>query len=189
MHPEMSLVILTVFATAGQCLFLLVLILNAVAHMTTGFTTTGIIVSILFQLIAIAASFFHLGNKEKGWRAILMWRNSWLSREVISISAFTGFATLYLILVIAGVTHWLRTFSAVVALLSIISFLISSSMLYASIKYIREWANAFTPLNFTTHGLTSAMAVLLLLLYIMTNDLSIIYKINILLIVITTISM
>ncbi len=47
----------------------------------------------------VALSMLHLGRKERAWRAMLNWRRSWLSREVLSYSAFMGLAGLSLVVV------------------------------------------------------------------------------------------
>lgn len=39
--------------------------------------------------LAAGASTLHLGQKQRAWRAVLNWRESWLSREVVTFSAFT----------------------------------------------------------------------------------------------------
>ena len=41
-------------------------------------------------LVGLGASFLHLGRKTRAWRAVLMWRTSWMSREVIVLPAFIG---------------------------------------------------------------------------------------------------
>ena len=47
----------------------------------------------------MAASTLHLGQKARAWRAMLNWRRSWLSREVLAFSAFLGLAGLALVAV------------------------------------------------------------------------------------------
>jgi DMSO reductase anchor subunit len=46
---------------------------------------------------AMGASTFHLGRKHLAWRAVLNWRGSWLSREIILFSAFTAMSFLHLV--------------------------------------------------------------------------------------------
>ena len=46
-------------------------------------------------LVGLGASFVHLGRPERAWRAALMWRTSWLSREVIVLPAFIGVVALW----------------------------------------------------------------------------------------------
>jgi DMSO reductase anchor subunit len=43
--------------------------------------------ALLLLLAGLGASFLHLGRPERAWRAALMWRTSWLSREVIVLPA------------------------------------------------------------------------------------------------------
>src|SRR5688572_6961893 len=45
--------------------------------------------------LALAASTLHLGRPVHAYRAIRMWRRSWLSREVLLFTSFSGVATLY----------------------------------------------------------------------------------------------
>ena len=46
-------------------------------------------------LIALNASTLHLGRPAFAWRALSMWKRSWLSREVLLFSIFAGLGTLY----------------------------------------------------------------------------------------------
>jgi len=47
---------------------------------------------------AMALSGSHLGRPERAWRALLNWRHSWLSREVITWPAFLAAVTLWLMI-------------------------------------------------------------------------------------------
>ncbi|MBI2340697.1 MAG: dimethyl sulfoxide reductase anchor subunit [Deltaproteobacteria bacterium] len=49
-------------------------------------------------LLALNASFFHLGRPLHAVRALKMWRRSWLSREVLFFSLFAGSAMAYSLL-------------------------------------------------------------------------------------------
>lgn len=46
-------------------------------------------------MIALAASTLHLGRPAYAWRALSMWRRSWLSREVLLFTLFAGCGTAY----------------------------------------------------------------------------------------------
>ncbi|MEK8023528.1 MAG: DmsC/YnfH family molybdoenzyme membrane anchor subunit [Candidatus Hydrogenedentota bacterium] len=46
-------------------------------------------------MLALNASIFHLGRPIHAWKALRMWKRSWLSREVLLFSLFSGFASLY----------------------------------------------------------------------------------------------
>jgi Fe-S-cluster-containing dehydrogenase component/DMSO reductase anchor subunit len=68
---------------------------------TGAWTGGGRVAPAPFLLAGVAAmvlSTFHLGRPERAWRAALNLRTSWLSREVLSYSAFLGAAAL----VVAG---------------------------------------------------------------------------------------
>lgn len=46
-------------------------------------------------LLALAASTLHLGRPRYAYRAVIGFRHSWLSREIVAFGAFAGLATLY----------------------------------------------------------------------------------------------
>jgi DMSO reductase anchor subunit len=45
--------------------------------------------------LALGASTMHLGRPIHAYRALKMWKRSWLSREVLMFSAFSGMAAMY----------------------------------------------------------------------------------------------
>lgn len=169
MHPEMSLVLLTVLAGAGQGIFILLVSLDALFHgagvLPSGYILASGIVAVIFQVAGIAASTSHLGNPQRGWRAMLMLKNSWLSREVLTLSVSLSSAVLYMVLFWTGTFDMLRLIVGLLGVLFGLGFYLSSSMVYASVKFIREWANTFTPLNFFIFGIASGFAVSLPVLY------------------------
>jgi DMSO reductase anchor subunit len=62
-----------------------------------GFARLGIaaVTSLFVAMLALAASTLHLGRPIYAYRAVKMWRRSWLSREVLLFSAFSAVACLY----------------------------------------------------------------------------------------------
>jgi formate dehydrogenase iron-sulfur subunit len=58
--------------------------------------------SLLVAMLALAASTLHLGRPIYAFRALKMWRRSWLSREVALFTAFSAIACLY------AAAVWLR---------------------------------------------------------------------------------
>ncbi len=164
MYPEMSLVFLTVLAGAGQGMFILLVLLDALflksGEITPHFLMVAGIASVIFPLTGMAASFFHLGNPQRGWKAIFKWKQSWLSREVILLPAFVGLQLLYLLLLYIGAPDLHRVFTGFLGIIAAIGLYLSSAMLYAAIRFIKEWANALTPINFILFGLTSGAATI-----------------------------
>ena len=111
MHPELSLVLLTVLAGAGQGIFIIIVALDALLYNTgipQGYVLTSVLISIIFQIAGIITSTSHLGNPQRGWRAALMFKHSWLSREVITLSLSVAFAFIYLVLSYYGAYDNLR---------------------------------------------------------------------------------
>jgi Fe-S-cluster-containing dehydrogenase component/DMSO reductase anchor subunit len=53
------------------------------------------LVAFLIAALALGASTLHLGRPAFAWRALKMWRRSWLSREVLIFAIFAGVACLY----------------------------------------------------------------------------------------------
>ena len=51
--------------------------------------------ALLVAAIAMFASTLHLGRPAYAWRAVRMWRRSWLSREVLLFTAFAGLGVGY----------------------------------------------------------------------------------------------
>lgn len=64
----------------------------------SGFLGVGASAMLFVTLLAIAASIFHLGRPLYAFRALKMWRRSWLSREVLSFTLFSLFGGCYAIL-------------------------------------------------------------------------------------------
>lgn len=193
MHPEMSLILLTVLAGTGQGIFISVVMLDLFLH-GTGVLSDRIILlaggaSIGLQLMGMLASVFHLGNPQRGWKAILMWRNSWLSREVISLSLSFGMVMAYTILFVTGADYTLRIIAGLVGVAACLTFFISSSMVYTSIRFIREWASVFTPLGFILFGITSGVAIINVILPLAGVTTVITWKVSILLVILATISL
>ncbi|MCE2998873.1 MAG: dimethyl sulfoxide reductase anchor subunit family protein [Betaproteobacteria bacterium] len=161
MNPAFSVVFLTTLIGAGQGLFLAMVGVEAAAaaHWLdapgTAFYVTGSVLSVLLLGCGLLASFFHLGHPERAWRAIAMWRTSWLSREVIVLPAFIAAVALY------GLLHLLDHDATLAVagpgvLLCLLLFW-CTGMIYACIKFLQEWATPLTLVNFTLLGSASGL--------------------------------
>jgi DMSO reductase anchor subunit len=60
------------------------------------------LVSFLVAGLALNASTLHLGRPIHAYRALKMWKRSWLSREVLLFGCFSGVASLYAALLCSG---------------------------------------------------------------------------------------
>ena len=177
MHPAFSVIFLTTLIGAGQGLFLALytgqvysvfnLVPGQSSHTFYGY---GSLLALIFLVLGLISSVFHLGRPERAWRSAAMWRTSWLSREVIVLPAFMGMTFLY------GVAHFMdynpMLFSisdvfnvnltlllgAMATALAFLLFL-CTGMIYACIKFLQEWATPLTVLNYTLLGAASGFTL------------------------------
>jgi len=54
----------------------------------------GPLLGLAAGIMALGASVLHLGRPRYAWRAVIGFRHSWLSREIVAFGAFAGLATL-----------------------------------------------------------------------------------------------
>lgn len=82
-HAHMSLVFMTT---------LIQMVTGALAAMLIWNRTCAPVLTLLLVIAAVALniSVFHLGRPAYAWRALKMWRRSWLSREVLLFGLFFG---------------------------------------------------------------------------------------------------
>lgn len=164
MHPGFSVIFLTTLIGAGQGLFLclyatdLVAVLRpAATPQSPGFFLAGSLLALAFTALGAVASLFHLGHPERAWRAMTMWRTSWLSREGIALLSFMAFLALY------GLGH-LLSWPATLLLGGIASVLclglfICTGMIYACIRFLQEWASPLTVINYLVLGCASGLTL------------------------------
>lgn len=177
MHPALSVILLTVLIGAAQGLAITVYMIDALSHSTfwpahwpdirQGFFVSAYGISFVLLIAGLIASFFHLGRPERFWRAAAKWRTSWLSREVILLSAFIGCVGISILMHALPTATWANlpvrlTFGAVTTTVGVVLF-ITTGMIYACIKFLPEWAAPITVVNFTTLGLASGSSLCLAL--------------------------
>jgi formate dehydrogenase iron-sulfur subunit len=96
-HAHLSLVLMTVLMQMVIGSLFGALLFHAAGK--------GVLTILLFATsIALNISVFHLGRPAYAWRALKMWRRSWLSREVLLFGLFSG------ALALATATSWVRIF-------------------------------------------------------------------------------
>jgi DMSO reductase anchor subunit len=130
------------------------------ASLSGSLVPVGLAVSVALLVASLGASFLHLGRPERAWRAVLMWRTSWLSREVIVLPAFIAVTGLWLALHLSGQAGTLRdgVLPAVAIVLSLVLWY-CTAMIYACIRFIQEWAHPLTVANYTLIGLSSGLVL------------------------------
>lgn len=156
MKPALSIILFTTIAGAAQGMLVVLAVATLVGNapdqalLPLLWTATGML------LVALVASFFHLGHPLRAWRAVLMWRTSWMSREVIVLPAFIAVAGGWAVLVTFAhpdvmAAQWL----AALALAGAFLLWYCTAMIYACIRFVQEWAHPLTIVNYTTLGLAS----------------------------------
>ncbi|MDO8932905.1 MAG: DmsC/YnfH family molybdoenzyme membrane anchor subunit [Rhodocyclaceae bacterium] len=170
MHPAFSVIFLTTLIGVGQGLFLALFTAQSYAlfdllpkqdgHL---FYAHGSAIALLFLIGGLIASFFHLGRPERAWRSATQWRTSWLSREVLILPAFMATVFLY------GIAHlldWKPVFATLPSGVAIdatvvlgglgtllaFALFLCTGMIYACLRFLREWHTPLTVINYTLLG-------------------------------------
>lgn len=155
MKPAFSVVIFTTIVGLAQGLVVtLALARLAGLVVSGGFISLALIVAVVLLLIGLGASFGHLGHPERAWRAAFMWRTSWLSREVIVLPAFIAVNVIWWLALRSGFDTALLP---VIALLLAVLLWVCTAMIYACLRFIEEWAQPLTLVNFVLIGLSSGL--------------------------------
>jgi DMSO reductase anchor subunit len=155
MRPAFSVLLLTTMIGAAQGLFIALFFCELLAPdlVSANFLTGGSAIIFVFCSIGLAASFFHLGHPERAWRAMMMWRTSWLSREVIALPAFMAADFCY------GAAHWFNFGHTLpIGLIGVVlalALFVCTSMIYGAVKVLKEWAHPWTVINFILLGTSS----------------------------------
>ena len=92
-HAHWSLILMTVLTQLSVGAFVTIWLLQLLGSPTP--LGLAALVSLTVGGLALAAATFHLGRPAHAYRAVKMWRRSWLSREVLLFGAFSGVATVY----------------------------------------------------------------------------------------------
>lgn len=169
MHPAFSVIFLTTLIGVGQGLFLALFTVESYAtfgllpEQGSGYYGSGGVLALLFLAAGLIASFFHLGHPERAWRAATRWRTSWLSREVIVLPIFMGVLFLYsaahlfgfnadLGLLPSGVPIKLTFVLGVLGTLLAFLLFLCTGMIYACLRFLREWHTPLTVINYILLG-------------------------------------
>ncbi|MCW8888431.1 MAG: dimethyl sulfoxide reductase anchor subunit, partial [Gammaproteobacteria bacterium] len=167
MHPAFSVIFLTTLIGAGQGLFLA--LFTSESYSAVGllpkqshtFYALGGFLALLLLIAGLIASVFHLGRPERAWRAASQWRTSWLSREVIALPTVMGlvflYATIHLfewnpMLLGYGFGDKITLVLGGTAATAIFILFLCTGMIYAAIRFLKEWSNPLTIINFILFG-------------------------------------
>ena len=169
MKPAFSVIFLTTLIGAGQGLFLALFthqsyaLFGLLPLQSDAFYGYGSVLALLLLVGGLIASFFHLGHPERAWRSATQWRTSWLSREVIALPLFMGLVFLYgaahlsgwkptLVILPGGLVVDLSVALGTVGTLVAFVLFICTAMIYACLRFLREWHSPLTVFNYILLG-------------------------------------
>jgi len=163
MHPAFSVIFLTTLIGAAQGLFLAlygteILVAGSLAlQQQPMFLPVSSLVALVLAGRGLLPSFVHLGHAESASRSAATWRTSWLSREVIALPLFMAGLFFY------AVAHYLglgstKLMGGLTAIACLALFL-CTAMIYASVRFLQEWASALTLVNLFLLGCASGLTL------------------------------
>jgi DMSO reductase anchor subunit len=176
-RPAFSVILLTTLLGAGQGLFLALFTHQALALLGLldardgrGIYGPGAVVVLAFLGAGLVASFFHLGRPERAWRSAAMWRTSWLSREVIVLPAFMGTVFLHagahltgfnpvLLRLAGGAAVDASVATGVAGSILAFALFVCTAMIYACLRFLREWHSPLTVANYVLLGTASGFTL------------------------------
>ncbi len=166
MHPAFSVIFFTTASGAGYGLLALLGIF-AVSGMIPASTWLGFVAMALsLGLIGagLLSSMLHLGHPERFLKALTQWRSSWLAREgVLAIATFVPAGLFGIGWVFFNDTSnlfgWMAALSAAMAAVTVFF----TSMIYTSLKPIRQWHNGFVPPVYLVFAAMTGALLLVLL--------------------------
>ncbi len=172
MHPTFSVIFLTTLIGVGQGLFLALFTeqsysaANLLPAQDSAFYVNGSVIALLFMLAGLVAAIGHLGKPSymltRAWRGVTQWRTSWLSRELILMPLVMFLFFLYIVFHHFGIEiQWLGTDAVPNQLTlalgtlttgAVFALFIATGMIYASVKFLQEWACSLTVFNYILLG-------------------------------------
>lgn len=172
MHPAFSVIFLTTLIGVGQGLFLALFTeqsysaVNLLPAQESDFYVTGSLIAMAFFIGGMVAAVFHLGKPSffitRAWRGMTQWRTSWLSRELIALPLTIGLVFLYMAFHYFGweanlfgseeVSGQLTLVLGGVTTAAVFALFICTAMIYASVKFLQEWACALTVSSYILLG-------------------------------------
>lgn len=166
MHPSLSVIFFTTASGAGYGLLALLGVLAPFDVLPADplFGLVALALALGAITAGLVSSLFHLGQRQRAWRAFSQWRSSWLSREgVAAVATFLpaglfgiGWVFLGTIFKVAGL----------LAALGAVTTVFCTAMIYRSLKPVPRWHNCWVVPNYLALALMSGILWLVLVLQI-----------------------
>ncbi|MCW9089550.1 MAG: dimethyl sulfoxide reductase anchor subunit [Gammaproteobacteria bacterium] len=179
MHPTFAVIFLTTLIGVGQGLFLALFTEQSYSAakllptQESSFYVTGSFIALAFLIGGLIAAIGHLGKPiymiTRAWRGVTQWRTSWLSRELILMPVVMFLVFLYGLVHLLGLdadlfgsselNGQLTLIIGTVSTAAVFALFIATAMIYASIKFLQEWACALTVANYLLLGSASGFTL------------------------------
>ena len=162
-HPHTSLIFMTVLTQLAMGGFLTLWSFDffsksfGIFKQLKGFIPFGAAGMLAVTGLALFSAIFHLGRPAFAYKALKMWKRSWLSREVLLFALFSKAGGLYAVLQLAEHFFNFKIPDAAMFLLGAVVVLLGLSGVYASAKIYLvparpAWNTIRTPLRFFLTG-------------------------------------
>lgn len=161
-HPHSSLIWMTTLIQLAVGTFVAALYTRCAGPIALAFTLT-------LTIVALNISVLHLGRPAYAWRALKMWRRSWLSREVLlfalffvalsSLTAATWLAALHPFPFEGAILLALRVLASIFGIAGILT----SARIYL-VPARPAWNTLHTPIDFLVSAILLGFAAMPLLL-------------------------
>lgn len=164
---ELPLIIFTVFAQTSVGAFL-ILGLAILSGQLSSEQHKRLLQGMFFLLalmgLGFMASTMHLGSPLRMFNSLNRVGESWLSNEIVTCSAFFGFAGLYWLAALTG-----KVSSGIQKLLLVLGMIAGIAAMYAMthvylVNTVPTWDNAYTPMGFVLTVIISGFAFASLIL-------------------------
>ncbi|NIV28835.1 MAG: dimethyl sulfoxide reductase anchor subunit [Anaerolineae bacterium] len=172
MHPTFSVIFLTTLIGVGQGLFLALFseqsysAAKLLPAQDSSFYVTGSLIALAFLIGGLIAAIGHLGKPiymiTRAWRGVTQWRTSWLSRELIALPLVMGLVFIYAAFHYFGwdadlfgapeLSGQMTLVIGTITTFAVFGLFIATGMIYASLKFLQEWACSLTVINYILLG-------------------------------------
>lgn len=146
MDPAYSVILFTSSSGAGYGLLMWLALarLSGAWELSPTVAFISCLVGLGLVTIGLLSSTFHLGHPERSWRAMSQWSTSWLSREGVFAILTYPFALVFTAgWIWTAIPAGLMTIAAAATLVLALITVLSTGMIYASLKTIPRWHNRF----------------------------------------------